>query len=134
MKRSIYKFLCALMAVCVVLSAIPFSAFADNASGTTAGTVTNGSYTDGVWSAGGNGSVTYDVNGTDVTLSKTATPVAGMDNTFDITLSVRTSTTSVSHTSAAAVVLVIDTSGSMAWCSECGNERTHDRDCTYYQE
>lgn len=55
-----------------------------------------------------------------MTLSKTATPVPGQDNTYEITLSVVTSqtTTTTTTSSDAATVLVIDTSGSMAWCTK----------------
>lgn len=129
MKKTLHKLLSIALVICVLLSAFPVSVFAANE-----GTTTNGSYTDGVWSSGGTGSVTYNIDGTDVTLSKTAAPVAGMDNTFDITLSVRTSTTSISKTNAGAVVLVIDVSGSMKFCSVCGMEKNHANTCSYYQE
>lgn len=63
-----------------------------------------------------------------MTLSKTAKPVPGKDNTYEITLSVVTSqtTTTTTTSSDAATVLVIDTSGSMAWCTK--NHR-HTDDC-----
>ena len=134
MKTRVHKLLCILLALCVMLSVMPLSVFADDAPAPSTGTTTNGAYTNGSWSQGGTGSVTYNVDGTDVTLSKTAAPVPGMDNTFDITLSVRTSTTSISKTNAGAVVLVMDVSGSMNFCSVCGGDKQHADTCSYYQE
>ncbi|MBE6918097.1 MAG: VWA domain-containing protein [Ruminococcaceae bacterium] len=97
--------------------------------------VTNGTYEGGVWTPGGTGSITYedvDDAGTDLTLSKVATPVAGQPNTFTINLQVQVQTPTVLRTSAAATVLVIDLSNSMLYCAECGNNNRHAQDCKHY--
>ncbi len=101
----------------------------------------NGAYTGDTWAQGGSGSVQHTIDGTTVTLSKTATPVAGELNTYDVTLSLVTSTTVVPQTNAAATVLVIDTSGSMRYCADCGadpnadrsSDRVHKSTCSHYQ-
>ena len=99
-------------------------------------TVTNGYYNDeGEWVPGGNGTIVYenvDGSGTDLALSKVAEPVAGQPNTFEISLQLQASTPTVLQTSSAATVLVIDTSGSIAYCAECGGEDSHEEDCTHY--
>ena len=71
-----------------------------------------------------------------VTYSKTAAPVQGADNTYDITLNVSTTVKK------SAVVLVLDTSKSSLDCADCGqsyNENLgnidgngHKGDCDYY--
>lgn len=128
MKTRFHRILSVVMALCLLLSAMPLPTMAEeNALPTNA--TTNGSYVDGVWVEGGNGSITHDIDGTSVTLSKTATPVAGQENTFDITLKVQTSTTTTIHTASGAVVLVFDVSGSMNYCAECGNESRHASNC-----
>lgn len=115
-KRVVSLLLCLIMA----LSLIPTVAFAAevNTPTTDADKTTNGAYdTIGKWAAADNGgSITKD----GLTLSKTAKPVPGKDNTYEITLSVVTSqtTTTTTTSSDAATVLVIDTSGSMAWCTK----------------
>lgn len=94
--------------------------------------VTNGSYgEDGTWAPGGTGTVAYDVDGSEVRLSKTAAPVSGEDNTYDITLRVETGTLAQLRVKPAAVVLVIDVSGSMSFCAECGNSEWHSRNCIH---
>ncbi len=129
MKTTFRKILSVVMAFCLLLSAMPFPTLAEENSEIPSNAATNGSYVDGVWTEGGEGSVTYNIDGTNVTLSKTATPVEGMENTFDITLQVQTSTTTTIHTASGAVVLVFDVSGSMNYCAECGNESRHEDDC-----
>lgn len=111
---------CLLLCLIMALSLIPTVAFAAevNTPTTDADKTTNGAYdTIGKWAAADNdGSITKD----GLTLSKTAKPVPGKDNTYEITLSVVTSqtTTTTTTSSDAATVLVIDTSGSMAWCTK----------------
>ena len=117
------RVLAVIMTLVMLLAMLPASAMA-------AQTTINGTYTDGTWTAGGDGSITHNVNGTNVTLSKTATAVA--ENVFDITLQVQTSTTTTSTIPGGAVVLVIDTSSSMTWCSECGSNNSHNRSCVHY--
>lgn len=128
-KRVVSLLLCLIMA----LSLIPTVAFAAevNTPTTDADKTTNGAYgATGKWAAADNGgSITKD----GLTLSKTAKPVPGKDNTYEITLSVVTSqtTTTTTTSSDAATVLVIDTSGSMAWCTK--NHR-HDENCYSKEE
>ena len=125
MNRKVQKYLSIILTLCMLLSNVPFAAFAVETAAAEV-TTTNGYYdANGNWVAGGSGSITHDIDGTQVTLSKTATPVAGLENTFDITLKVQTSTTTVTSTDGGAVVLVIDTSSSMTSCAECGSRSRH---------
>lgn len=83
---------------------------------------------------GNAGSSEYtDKNGNTVTLSKKATPLG--DNTYRIDLEVKTTqTTTTTPPGAAATVLVLDTSGSMDYCAECGQKNYHASGCEHYQE
>ena len=101
--------------------------------------VTNGSYgeTGTTWTEGGTGTIQYKPDdNTTLNLSKTAKVVS--DNVFDITLTVQARTKTQLSTNAAAVVLVIDTSGSMQYCANCGGRPSgwwgngpidHDNNC-----
>ena len=129
MKTRFHRILSVVMAFCLLLSAMPLPTMAEETGTVPSNEATNGSYVNGEWTEGGNGSTSYNIDGTDVTLSKTATPVEGMENTFDITLKVQTSTTTTIHTASGAVVLVVDVSGSMDYCAECGGEDNHEVDC-----
>ena len=101
------------------------------AEGPESSDTTNGTYTGGVWAPGGTGTLSYSPdNNTTLNLSKTAKVVS--DNVFDITLTVQARTKTQLSTNAAAVVLVIDTSGSMQYCAECGGDGRHDSDCDHY--
>ena len=140
MKNKHGKVLSILLLFCMLFSLMPTTVLAME-SRETSQTTTNGAYTDGTWAAGGNGTATYTIDGTKVQLSKTAASVDGMENTFDITLRVVTSTSVSTMTNSGAVVLVMDTSGSMAACAECGGPMvfsgrdyyyTHESDCTHY--
>lgn len=106
MNKKIKKLISVLLCCVMLIGVLPLSAFAEGVSSP----VTNGQYTGDGWAAGGTGSATYNVDGTNVTLSKTAAPVEGKENTFDITLTVQTSTSTSQQTPGGAVVLVIDTS------------------------
>ena len=126
------KLLAVLLAVLMIVTMIPMNAFAaETEPEEFVPTVVNGEYdANGNWVPGGNGTKVYtvkDANGNDSTLelSKTATPVEGMPNCYDITLKVETSTNTVTLTNAGAVVLVIDVSNSMKYCAECGEENRH---------
>ncbi|MBE6731079.1 MAG: Cna B-type domain-containing protein [Ruminococcaceae bacterium] len=141
------KLLAVLLAVLMIVTMIPMNAFAaETEPEEFVPTVVNGEYdANGNWAPGGSGTKVYtvkDANGNDSTLelSKTATPVEGMPNCYDITLKVETSTNTVTLTNAGAVVLVIDVSNSMKYCAECGGENGHASgygsgskpQCTYY--
>ena len=140
--NSTFKKIMSILLCCIMLfGMIPRNAYAagdqgldtaEDGSKALNGTVVNGAYSeDGNWEPGGNGSITHEIDDTDVTLSKTATPVAGMDNTYDITLQVRTSTSVSQQTGSGAVVMVIDTSSSMKSCAECGGRDRHKDSCKY---
>lgn len=111
-KRVVSLLLCLIMA----LSLIPTVAFAAevNTPTTDADKTTNGKYDNGTWQSGGDGT-SKSADGL-VTLSKTATYLS--ENTYRIDLSVKTTQEVKTQDSPAAVALVIDTSGSMAWCSD----------------
>lgn len=114
MKRKIISLLLCLV---MALSLIPTVAFA-----ATEDLTTNGEYSSNGWSAGGSGTITTD----GLTLSKTAQSVD--KNTYQIDLKVITTqtTTTVTTSSDAATVLVIDCSGSMAWCTQ---NHKHNESC-----
>ncbi len=111
------------MTVVMLLGLFPTSAFA--VEGDESQDVVYGTYDDGVWTKGtGNG--TYTDEDTGVTLSKTA-EATGNPNEYEVTLQVVTSTTeTTTPPGAAATVLVIDVSGSMNYCAECGNSTSSD--------
>ena len=130
MNQKMRKILSFVLVLCMLLTNASMPAFA--AEGDAGSTTTNGSYdANGNWVQGGTGSATYNVDGTNVTLSKTATPT-GNENEFEITLKVETSTTTTLQTDGGAVVLVIDVSGSMKYCADCGGENGHESDCGHY--
>ena len=130
MKKRIFALI---MAMCLALSLLPASVFAENESGSD---VVYGTYGTGTtWTQDNkidDGSITYDTDdGNTITLSKKATPLG--DNTYRIDLEVKTTqTTTTTPPGAAATVLVIDTSGSMDYCSDCGQENSHADGCKYY--
>ena len=119
------------MAMCLALSLLPASVFAENESGSD---VVYGKYGTGTtWTQdNGTGTIEYKTgDGNTITLSKKATPLG--DNTYRIDLEVKTTqTTTTTPPGAAATVLVIDTSGSMDYCSDCGQENSHADGCKYY--
>ena len=90
--------------------------------------VVNGQYVDGQWREGGNGSYTDEQSG--VTVSKTAEAVSGEDNQYEVTLKVEVPVTTSTKSASAATVLVIDVSGSMDYCAECGGEIEHEYGCS----
>ena len=130
MKKRIFALI---MAMCLALSLLPASVFAENESGSD---VVYGKYGTGTtWTQDNkidDGSITYDTDdGNTITLSKKATPLG--NNTYQIDLEVKTTqTTTTTSPGAAATVLVLDTSGSMDYCSDCGQENSHADGCKYY--
>ena len=123
MKR---RLLSIFMCLCMIMTFMPFSVFAADE-----GNVTNGYYDEtGAWHNGGDGTKSYTANdGTRLTLSKTAEDKG--NNNFEITLQVIAERTKeLTPPGAAATVLVIDVSGSMARCANCGTDNLrHARDC-----
>ncbi len=128
MKKRIFALI---MAMCLALSLLPASVFAENESDSD---VVYGKYGTGTtWTQdNGTGTIEYKTgDGNTITLSKKATPLG--DNTYRIDLEVKTTqTTTTTPPGAAATVLVIDTSGSMDYCSDCGQENSHADGCKYY--
>ena len=127
MKKNMRRAWAWVMILCMVLSLVPAAAILVHAADDR---TVNGYYENGQWVQGGTGTVTYDVDGTPVELSKTAKAVDGLANTYDVTLKVKTSTSSSVHTDSGAVVLVIDTSSSMQSCANCGQRGDHKNNCT----
>lgn len=131
MKKRIFALI---MAMCLALSLLPASVFAENESGSD---VVYGTYGTGkTWTQDkkGTGTIEYKTgDGNTITLSKKATPLG--NNTYQIDLEVKTTqTTTTTPPGAAATVLVLDTSGAMAYCAECGQENYHASGCEHYQE
>ena len=127
-----------LMCICMIFTLLPFSAFAD---GTSEPDVVYGTYDEngttwtqktGLTAVGE--PYTNSATGADVTYSKTATPVEGQKDTYNITLKIESKTSSTAP-GASAIVLVIDISTSMYQCTECGrsweNGQNHERGCSY---
>ena len=56
------------------------------------------------------------------TVSKTAKKVEGKENEYEVKLEVVLKQTSETKTGAAATALVLDCSGSMKWCTKCGQK------------
>ena len=113
MKKRIFALI---MAMCLALSLLPASVFAENENGSD---VVYGKYGTGTtWTQdNGTGTIEYKTGGGNtITLSKKATPLG--DNTYRIDLEVKTTqTTTTTPPGAAATVLVLDTSGSMDICA-----------------
>lgn len=120
MKKRIFALI---MAMCLALSLLPASVFAENENGSD---VVYGKYGTGTtWTQdNGTGTIEYKTGGGNtITLSKKATPLG--DNTYRIDLEVKTTqTTTTTPPGAAATVLVLDTSGSMDICATCNSKAT----------
>lgn len=122
-----------LMCICMIFTLLPFSAFAD---GTSEPDVVYGKYDNGPWTqvdgmTADRSAQNYENKdtGADVTYSKTATPVEGQKDTYKITLKIESKTSSTAP-GASAIVLVIDISTSMYYCTECGNQVYHNEHCS----
>ena len=119
------------MCICMIFTLLPFSAFAD---GTSEPDVVYGTYDEngttwtqktGLTAVGE--PYTNSATGADVTYSKTA--VSKGNDTYDITLKIESKTSSTAP-GASAIVLVIDISTSMYYCTECGNQVYHNEHCS----
>lgn len=130
-----------LMCICMIFTLLPFSVFAEDAEngnrggaeGTAQPSVVYGQYdNNGTWTqktgltAVGE-PYTNSATGADVTYSKTA--VSKGNDTYDITLKIESKTSSTDP-GASAIVLVIDISTSMYYCTECGNQVYHNEHCS----
>ena len=122
-----------LMCICMIFTLLPFSAFAD---GTSEPDVVYGQYDKSgtTWKQVANAkdtvTETVDNQGNTVTLRKTATPT-GNENEYTIDLEVITTETSSTKAGDAATVLVIDVSGSMDKCAECGYTEGYSHNWNY---
>lgn len=121
MKKRIFALI---MSMCLALSLLPASVFAENENGSD---VVYGKYGTGTtWTQDdGTGTIEYKTgDGNTITLSKKATPLG--DNNYRIDLEVKTTqTTTTTPPGAAATVLVLDTSGSMDICATCNSKATN---------
>ena len=120
MKKTMQRVISTVLSIAMLISLLPTAVFADD----TPSRVIYGSYdAEGNWvqdSGSGSGTITTE-NG--ITLSKIAVPDPKDLNKYTITLTVETSTTTTTvNPTSAATVLVIDVSGSMDCCAECGGE------------
>lgn len=137
-----------LMCICMIFTLLPFSVFAEDTEngnrggteGTAQQSVVYGTYDESgtTWkqktglTADG---VPYEnsATGANVKYSKTATPVPGEKDTYNITLKIESETSSTAP-GASAVVLVMDISTSMYYCTECGNYYNWLGDATDYHK
>ena len=118
MKKSMQRVISAILSIAMLISVLPAAVFADEA-----GRVAYGSYVGENWvqDPDADGTITDENSG--ITLSKIAVPDSKDPNKYTITLTVETSTTTTTvNPTSAATVLVIDVSGSMDYCAECGGE------------
>ena len=119
-----------LMCICMIFTLLPFSAFADASSEPD---VVYGKYDESgtTWKQVNGmtavGEPYTSATGADVTYSKTA--VSKGNDTYDITLKIESKTSSTAP-GASAIVLVIDISTSMYYCTECGNQVYHNEHCS----
>lgn len=103
------------MCICMIFTLLPFSALAD--ATTQDDGIVYGKYSGTTWTpqeglTAENDPYTNSATGADVEYSKTAEPIENEPNTYNVTLTIK-SKTSETAPDASAVVLVIDTSGSM---------------------
>lgn len=130
MNSKFRRVLSAALACVMVLTLLPATALA---VGEEEPSVVYGAYQNGAWTRE-SGDGTYTDTETGLKVSKTAVPTGNL-NEYKITLTVETSTTTkVTNPNAAATVLVIDVSGSMDYCAECGKKEQHDSNCSKYVE
>lgn len=126
-----------LMCICMIFTLLPFSAFADASSepdvvyGTYDKSGTKWKQVDGMTADSSAENYKYAATGADVTYSKTA--VSKGNDTYDITLKIESKTSSTAP-GASAVVLTIDISTSMYYCTECGNYYNLLGDATDYHK
>lgn len=130
------KILAMLMAVAMAFSLLPVTAFAtDGPSATTTDDVVDGYYNDeGKWEFGKlENAIPEQLKDTVTTVNKTAKKVAGQDNQYEVTLKVQMKQKETAvPPGAAATVLVIDTSGSMKYCTK--EEHKHTDDCYQWEK
>ena len=128
------KIVAMLMAVAMAFSLLPVTAFAtDGPSATTTKDVVDGYYNDHNQWVKGEQTRSDELQNTVTTVNKTAKKVDGQDNQYEVTLTVQMKhKTEEVQPGAAATVLVIDTSGSMKYCTK--EEHQHTDDCYQWAE
>ena len=118
MMKRIIALLLALILTVGLLPTVALAAEGENP--TTDNSVVTGKIVNGNWSQG---APTQDKPSGVITVNKTAEKVPNTDNQYKVTLTVVLEQTAEEQKpGAAATVLVLDTSGSMAYCAECGAE------------
>lgn len=126
-KKTGKRLLTWVLVLVMALSLLPLNVLASGEGGSPHEDVVNGYYdASGTWKQGAS-SAQPDVPGI-VSVSKTAARAANTnpeDNTYEVTLRVKTE--GIKDTNKAATVLVIDTSASMDECMK--EEHTHNEDC-----
>ena len=124
MRKRIIALLLALILTVGLLPTVALAADGGGENPTTDNSVVTGKIVNGSWSQGA--PTQPAVEGVK-TVEKTAEKVAGTDNQYKVTLTVVLEQTAEEQKpGAAATVLVLDTSGSMAYCAECGAEPEED--------
>ena len=130
------KFLALVLTLAMVLSLVPMTALATNGtSDTTTKDVVYGHYTNtGEWKSGElENAIPDSLKDTVTTVDKTAKKVDGQDNQYDVTLKVQMKQKKTAvPPGAAATVLVIDTSGSMNYCTK--EEHQHTDACYQWEK
>ena len=120
------KFLALVLTLAMVLSLVPVTALAtDGTSDTMTKDVVYGHYEGNAWTEGA--PTRTDGLKDTVTVNKTAEKVDGQNNQYEVTLTVQMKhKTEEVQPGAAATVLVIDTSGSMDYCTDPSHTHTED--------
>jgi len=119
MMKRIIALLLALILTVGLLPTVALAADGDTPAAGTSSDVKNGYYEGTTWKEGtlNQGTLPTGVE----SVSKTAKKVEGEENKYEVTLKVVLKQTE-ENSGKAATVLVLDTSGSMAYCAECGAE------------
>lgn len=135
-----------LMCICMVFTLLPFSVFAEDAEngsrggteGTAQPSVVYGTYDEsgtkwtqktGLTADG----IPYENSATGANVKYSKTAVSKGNDVYDITLKIESETSSTAP-GASAVVLVMDISTSMYYCTECGNYYNWLGDATDYHK
>lgn len=119
MMKRIIALLLALILTVGLLPTVALATEGDTPAAGTSNDVKNGYYEGTTWKEG---TLNQDTLPTGVeSVSKTAKKVEGEENKYEVTLKVVLKQTE-ENSGKAATVLVLDTSGSMAYCAECGAE------------
>ena len=134
MKKRILSLLLAVVMIVGMLPTFALAAEAETGNTTTSSDVEYGSYDEsGKWNKDEDSNGTYTDPTTGIKVSKIAVPVDGKPNEYTVTLTVEMKQTASTVAAPAATVLVIDCSGSMEYCAECGGKTNHKKECKYHK-